>query len=146
MPRAARNNGAKTTKDTRFKPGNPGRPAGARHKTTVLAEKLMADDAEGIVHAVITAAKGGDMQAARIVMERMVPVRRGRPAPFKMPKAEGAAGISEAFRAVIGAMATGELTPDEASSVATVLEANRKALETAAFEERLQALEEAIAK
>jgi hypothetical protein len=39
------------------------------------------------------------------------------------------------------AMAAGELTPDEAGTVATVIEAHRKAIETAEFEERLRKLE-----
>jgi Family of unknown function (DUF5681) len=45
--------------------GNPaGKPKGARHKTTLLAERLMQDDVEKIVNAVLTAARNGDMMAA----------------------------------------------------------------------------------
>jgi hypothetical protein len=35
-----RNNAAKT-RGRPFEPGNPGRPKGARHKATLLAERLM---------------------------------------------------------------------------------------------------------
>ena len=44
-----------------------GKPKGARHKTTLLAERLMQDDVEKIVNAVLTAARNGDMMAAKII-------------------------------------------------------------------------------
>ena len=69
------------------KSGNPrGKPKGARHKTTLLAEKLMQDDAENIVNAVLTAARDGDMTAARIVLDRILPARRDNPVNFALPK------------------------------------------------------------
>jgi len=41
--------------------GNPsGKPKGARARVTQLAEKLLDDDRDAIVRAVIAAAKGGD--------------------------------------------------------------------------------------
>jgi hypothetical protein len=58
----------------RFVPGVSGNPAGkkpgTRHRATRLAEKLMAGDAEAVVRAIIDAAKGGDMTATRLVLDR----------------------------------------------------------------------------
>ena len=55
----------------RFAPGCSGNPAGmkvgTRHRATRLAEKMMGDDCEQVVRAVIEAAKGGDMTAAKII-------------------------------------------------------------------------------
>jgi hypothetical protein len=52
--------------------GNPaGKPKGARHKTTLLAERLMQDDVEKIVNAVLIAARNGDMMAAKIIPLRI---------------------------------------------------------------------------
>jgi hypothetical protein len=68
--------------------GNPaGKPKGARHKTTLLAEKLMQDDVEKIVNAVLTAARNGDMMAAKIILDRIAPV--GRSSSFDLPRIEG---------------------------------------------------------
>ena len=39
----------------------------------------MQDDAENIVKAVLSKARGGDMTAARIVLDRIVPARRDNP-------------------------------------------------------------------
>jgi hypothetical protein len=133
-------NNALTTRGRPFQPGNPGRPKGARHRSTVLAEKLMADDVEGIVAAVVKAAKNGDMQAARIILDRLAPIRRGRPVQFDLPAGTDAAGVSAAF-AVLKAVAGGELTPEEGASVTTLLEARRRAIETVELEARIAALE-----
>ena len=134
-------NNALTTRGKPFQPGNPGRPKGARHHSTMLAEKLMADDVEGIVAAVVKAAKDGDMQAARIVLDRLTPVRRGRPVQFDLPAETDAAGVAAAFDAVLQAVAGGELTPEEGAFVTTLLEARRKAIATVELEARLAALE-----
>jgi hypothetical protein len=123
--------------------GNPsGKPKGARNRTTVLAEKLMQADAKDIVRAVMDAAKGGDMTAARLILERISPVRRGRPVYLELPAVRTAADIATAMTALTTAMASGDLTPDEAATVASVLEMRRKVLETEEIELRLQALEE----
>src|SRR6266404_5105931 len=54
-----------------FEPGQSGNPAGrprsARNRATVLAEKLMQDDIEDVVRAVVDAAKERDMTAAKLV-------------------------------------------------------------------------------
>ena len=77
----------------------------------------------------------------RLCVERLAPVRKGRPITFDLPPVETASDISKAFCVIAKAMAAGEMTPDEAGTVATVIEAHRKAIETAEFEERLRMLE-----
>ena len=126
-------------------PNPAGRPVGARHKATVLAEKLMQDDATNIVNAVLTAARNGDMTAARIVIDRLVPVRKGAPVTFNLPAIKTAADVVSALGTVAQEMACGELTPDEATAVAGVLEIKRRAIETCDIEERLRKVEEAQA-
>ena len=124
--------------------GNPkGKPPGARHRVTVLAEKLMADDTEAVVRAVVEAAKGGDMTAARLILDRIAPPRKGSPVSFKLPIIKTAADVTKALSAVAASMASGDLTPEEANGVANVIEAKRKAVETQEFESRIVALERA---
>src|ERR1700730_18255492 len=107
--------------------GNPaGMPKGTRHHATMLAEKLIEDDAENIVRAVIAAA----------------PLRKGRPVVFDLPPVKTAADIAGAVGGLARAMAAGELTTDEASAAASVLEMHRRAIETTEIELRLQKLEE----
>jgi hypothetical protein len=125
----------------RFKPGNPGRAKGSRNKRTLLAEKLMENDLQGVVEAVITAAKSGDMVAARLVLERLAPARKGRPVAFSVPKDVDAAGLAAVFSAVLRAVSEGKVSPEEGQAIAGLLEARRKAIETAELDARLTALE-----
>jgi hypothetical protein len=129
-----------------FKKGQSGNPAGpakgTRHKITMLAEKLLEDDRDDIVRAVIVAAKGGDSTAMRLCVERLVPLRKGRPVVFDLPPVKTAADIAGAVGELARAMASGELTTDEASAAASVIEMHRRAIETTEIELRLQKLEE----
>jgi hypothetical protein len=124
-----------------FAKGEGGRPKGSRNRRTRLAEELMDDDLEGVVKAVIAAAKGGDMVAARIVLDRLAPARKGCPVSFPLPDDVDAAGIAEAFGSVLRAVAEGEISPEEGQAIASLLEARRKAIETAEIEARITALE-----
>ncbi len=133
----------------RFLPGNaggPGRVAGSRNRVTLLAEQLMADDAEAVVRAMIRAALEGDVQAGRLILDRVVPPRRG--ARFRLeglPEVETGADLAGALAAVVAAMAAGTISPEEAATVAGVLEVRRKVLETEQLEQRVAALEERTA-
>jgi hypothetical protein len=121
---------------------NPkGRPPGTRNRATVLAEQLMEDDAEQVVRAVLGAARAGDMTAARLILDRIAPARKGRPIIFPLPEIETAAHVTQALGAVASLMADGELTPEEASAVASVIETKRKAIETQELQQRVAALE-----
>lgn len=122
------------TRGKPFGPGNPGKPKGARHKTTLLAEKLMQDDAEAVVKAVVDAAKGGDMTAARIVLDRIAPARRDNPVTIALPKIESAADAAKAMAGVLDAVADGELTPCEAEQVAKLIDTFARTLEVTEFE------------
>ncbi len=127
--------------------GNPrGKPRGTRHRVTLMAESMMQDDAADVVRAVLTAAKAGDMVAARLVLDRIVPPRRGRPVAFALPTVQTAADLPAALGAVVAAMASGVLSPEEAEAVAAVLETQRHAIETADLAQRLSAVEAAQGK
>jgi Family of unknown function (DUF5681) len=129
----------------RFVPGvsgNPaGKPPGARARATRLAEKLMSGDAEAVVRAVVNAAKGGDMTAAKIILDRIAPPCRGRPVRLDLPPIVGAADLVRALAAVADAMARGVLSAEEAQAAAAVLEHHRKAVETLDLERRIAAIE-----
>jgi len=123
--------------------GNPaGKPPGARARVTRLAEKLMADDAEAVVKAVVAAAKEGDMTAARLVLDRIAPPCRGRPVRLDLPPIVGAADLVKALAAVADAMARGVISAEEAQAAAGVLDHHRKAVETLDLERRIAALEQ----
>ena len=92
--------------------------------------------------AVVTAAKGGDMRAADILLRRLWPERKGRPVQIDLPPITVPSDIVAALGSVAGAVATGELSPEEGAAVAGILEAQRRAVETVEMEGRIAALEQ----
>ena len=126
----------------RGRSGNPtGRPKGARNRVTIALEELLEGEAERITRHAIEMAMEGDAVAMRLVLERVLPVRRGRPVRFDYKPLEKAADVSVMLGAILKAVANGDLTPDEAATIATIAEAKRKAIETMDIERRLDELE-----
>jgi len=123
--------------------GNPkGRPAGTRNKTTVAIEALLDGQAEAITQKAIDLAMMGDTVALKLVLERIAPLRRGRPVRFEVPTLNRAVDITEALGSVIAAAAVGDLTPEEAATLAGIYDTKRRAIETVDIERRLAAIEE----
>jgi hypothetical protein len=134
----------KNAANTRGKPfgaGNPGKPKGARHKTTLAIEALLDGEAEELTRVAIEKAKAGDMIALRLCLDRLAPARKDRHISFAFPKIEQAADAVKASLAIVEAVAAGEITPSEAGELTRVLESYARILETADHEERLKRLE-----
>ena len=122
--------------------GNPsGRPRGTRHKALLALDAIGEEAAKEVLEAVVSAAKGGDMRAAEILLRRLWPERKGRVVEFDLPPIAGASDAVKAVAAIVDAVAAGQLTPEEAQAVASVVEIQRKKIETAELAERIAALE-----
>ena len=129
-----------------WKPGQSGNPRGrlpgTRNRATLLAQALMERDLEAVVQKVVTAAKGGNLHAAKLIIERLVPPVRERPMSLELPDdVTSATGVNEAAATVLRALSTGELLPAEAEALSSILEMRRRTIETEEHEKRLQALE-----
>jgi hypothetical protein len=124
-----------------FAPGNPGKPKGARNRATVAVEAMLDGEAEAITRAAIDLAKAGDTVALRMCLDRIAPPRKDRPVVFDVPEIETAGDVVSAISATVAAMSRGDLTPSEAATVAGLLDAKRKAIETLELEQRIAALE-----
>ncbi|MEF8718237.1 MAG: DUF5681 domain-containing protein [Candidatus Accumulibacter necessarius] len=91
-----------TTKAENLRPGwkpgqsgNPkGRPRGSRNRVTLVALAAMEEGADAIARKVVDMAKEGDMSAARLVLERLVPPAKERPIFLELPEHETAEGIA----------------------------------------------------
>lgn len=127
------------------KSGNPaGKPQGARNKTTLMCEKLMEGDAEDVVKAVIEKAKDGDVQAAKLILERLVPPRKGRPVRIDLPDVLAAMDIVEAHSAILMAASSGDITLEEASLFSGLIDGHRKAIETEELAKEVEAIKLAM--
>ncbi|AXI45111.1 hypothetical protein C1J03_03105 [Sulfitobacter sp. SK012] len=138
-----RNNDATTYTDEsgKFATGNPGRPKGARHKTTQAIEVMLEGQQEALTQAAIDKALDGDVTALRLCLDRIAPARKDSPVSFDLPDIETAADAANAARAILKAISDGDVTPLEAATVMAVIEQFRRTLETTELERRLAALE-----
>jgi hypothetical protein len=122
--------------------GNPnGKPRGSRNRVSIILEKILADDGKEVAEAVVKAAKDGDMTAARLVLDRLIPAPKGRRVQLDLPSIDTPKDILAALSAVAHSMGKGEITPDEASQIASVIEFRRKAAETVELEARVAEIE-----
>lgn len=131
--------------ESKFKPGQSGNPAGkakgTRHKATLAIEALLEGEADALTRKAIEMAKGGDMQALRLCMDRLAPPRKDRSVTFELPAIDTLADLPNATRALMDAVATGELTPAEAAEMGKLVDAHVRAIEVTDFAKRLEALE-----
>ena len=131
--------------DTKFKKGrsgNPnGRPKGARNKTTLAVEAMLDGEHEAITRKAIEMAKGGDISAIRICLDRLAPARKDRHIEFALPKMQKASDAAEAAAAIVAAVSVGELTPSEAGELTKIVECYARTLQVSDFEARLERLE-----
>jgi hypothetical protein len=133
---------ARTTRGRPFARGNPGRPVGSRHKTTLAVESLLDGEAEKLTRKAIKLALAGDTIALRLCLDRIAPLRKGRPVAITLPDVKTPSDVVSALAVVTAAMAGGQLSAAEACEVASVVELQRRAVETQELEARLHALEE----
>lgn len=130
----------------RFGPGNQGRPRGARHRATVAAEALLDGQAEALTRKCVEIALAGDMTAMRLCLERILPARKGRLVQVDLPLVQTPSDALRASSAIVDAVASGRLTPDEGGALAGLVEAQRRAIETVELEKRLHVVEQRLAR
>lgn len=131
------------TRGKPFEKGNPGKPKGARHKTTLAIEALLEGEHEALTRKAIEKGLDGDTTALRLCLERLAPPRKDSPISFDLPSIACAADVVTASNAVLAAMASGTISPDEAGRVMALLTAHRSIIETNDLAERIAALEAA---
>ena len=106
-----------------------------------MALAAMEEGAAAIAKKIVEMAKQGDMNAARLVIERLVPPAKERPIFLDLPDTSSADGVARAQAAILQAVAAGDILPGEDATLAGIVEARRKAVETQELEARISALE-----
>ena len=120
--------------------GNPaGKPKGAKDKRTALRE-LLQPHAEQLVQKAVKLALEGDTTALRICIDRIIPAAKAKDSPIELEGLHGP--LVDRGQTVVNALASGQLTPDEANAVMSVLSAQARIIEVDELEKRLAALEE----
>ena len=104
-----------------FPSGNPGRPAGSRNKVTLLVERVLEEETEDLVRALVAhAKKTANPTAVRFLAEHMR--RRSRIAPFDLPPVKTSHDVVAAIRRVSSLIAAGDLEPSQGVALTRVLQ------------------------
>lgn len=133
-----------------FPPGvspNPGgRPRTSRNQVMALLEGKLEAEAPWLTDTLIKLARKGDSTALRLVVERILPPRLGRPVALELPSVDSPADASKATQAVLVAMAAGEISPAEATEVLKVVELHVSALDMGEMARRITELTDLVNK
>ena len=120
--------------------GNPkGRPPGVS-AVTKMRESLAGDVPE-ILAGLVTAAKGGDVQAARLILERVLPPLKGVEQPVTLSLPDGGTLTAKAD-AMLCAAADGQIAPGQAAQLISALGAMARVAEIDELAKRIEKLEE----
>ena len=126
-----------------FQPGNKagrGRPRGSRNKATLMAQALLDGHSEALIKKCLHMALTGDAAAMRLCIERVLPTRRELPVSVAPMRGRTASEIAQTLDVLLKNVSSGQLTPSEAQTMASILEHRRRAIETEEHEARLSAL------
>ena len=125
-----------------WRPGTSGNPAGRPPGTGAVAKLRAAIEQEipEILQSLVAAAKSGDTQAARILVERVIPAVK----PQEQPQALAlptAGNLTEQGRAVLQAVADGTLAPGQGSQMVGAIASLARVTEIDELAARVAALE-----
>ena len=146
--KSAANTAKKTAKVNRWQKGqsgNPsGRPAGSRNKASLATESLFLDEGERLSRKCIKLALKGNMQAMKLAIERICPVRKDTPISVKLPRVKTIEDPVKLTTDLLDKVAAGELTPSQGELLSRMIEKHIKVLQLNDLEARLQQLEERL--
>lgn len=130
-------------RSSNWKKGTSGNPRGRKPGTSEVARlrKAIAEHIPDVLQQLAAQAKAGDVAAARLLLERVLPPVRAteQAVPLDLPEQ----GLVAQGEAILSAAGTGTLAPGQAAQLLQALGALSKLVETEDLMSRIAALEEA---
>jgi hypothetical protein len=130
-------------KPGRWKSGESGNPKGKTPGSGELQRlrATIASDVPDILAGLVTAAKAGDVQAARLILERCLPPIKAIEQAVELALPDGGT-LTAQGRAVLSAAALGDIAPGQAAQLIAALGTLAKISEVDELTNRITALEE----
>lgn len=121
--------------------GNPkGKPVGSGELQKLRAS--IAADVPDILAGLVTAAKAGDVQAARLILERVLPPVKPIEQAQELALPDGGT-LTAQGRAVLSAVSAGQLAPGQGAQLLAAIGSLARVTEIDELETRITKLEEA---
>lgn len=129
-------------KDTRFQPGQSGNPKGKPPGVGEVGRLRMAiaEHIPEIIEQLVEASKGGDIQASRLLLERVFPPIKSTEQTQEIDMPKGGT-LTDKANALLDAASSGRLAPGQASQMIAALGTIAKLIETTELTERIAKLE-----
>jgi hypothetical protein len=126
----------------RWVPGESGNPAGKLPGTLSTATKLRKlIDVEKLIERLQTAAFDGDVQAARVLLERALPVYRTTAEPVELPELADASDLPDKAKKVLAAVGDGRVPPDVGAQLLSAIGTVSRVADVEELARRIAALE-----
>ena len=130
-------------KDGRFKQGSSGNPNGRPPMMPATMRTRLTEASPAIIEKIIELAQSGDMTAARLVMERLAPVRKASSEPVFIDGLETADRLSDKAKCILNSVARGDCPADIGATLIQSIGAVAKIIEIDELERRISVLENA---
>lgn len=126
----------------RWRKGESGNPNGRKPGTGKVAKlrDSIATHIPDIISQMVNKAKDGDVQAARLLLERVIPPLKSMEQSVSIALPENAT-LSEQGQVIIQSIANGALTPSQGQALLSGLGSQARLIEITELEERITALE-----
>jgi hypothetical protein len=105
----------------------------------MIAEALLKDEEVELVRKAIELAKAGDVQMLKFLLDRILP--KDRSVCVDIPQLEAASDAIGALGAIIDAVGSGRIAPNEGSAVASLVAARARLINHAELNLRLDDIE-----
>jgi hypothetical protein len=127
----------------RWKPGVSGNPKGKTPGSGELQRlrATIASDVPEILAGLVNAAKAGDVQAARLILERVLPPVKATEQAVELQLPDGGT-LTAQGRAVLSAVAGGDLAPGQGAQLLTAIGTLARVTGIDELTNRITALEE----
>lgn len=127
--------------------GNPrGKARGTKNRATLAAECLLQGDLDNICRRLVEEALTGNVQAIKLVLDRVLPPKKDRVIDVQLPKLRTTDDAVNAISIIIDSVGSGEITPSEGEAMSRVVDVFIKTLQEHEIEKRVSMLEQGLKK
>lgn len=101
----------------------------------------MEENVSEICNRLVDEAKKGNIQAIRLILDRILPARKELPMKIDLPEIKCAQDVLTAITIITSAIAEGHITISEGKALSKIIDINLKTFELHDFQIRLEKLE-----